>query len=267
MQQVQPKFETRLAQGPQDIRAAQRLRYRVFVDELGGDGPLVDHAALLEADRHDPHFDHLLLLDHNREGEEDPENPGRRLPPVVGVYRLLPGSRMEAAGGFYSAAEYDLTPLLESGRELLELGRSCVHPDYRGGTAMLHLWNALADYVLGNGIEIMFGVASFHGTDIAPLRQPLSWLHAHHLAPADLRVRARPAHFQPMDLLPPEALDRHAAMAAMPALIRGYLRLGGHVGEGAYVDHAFNTTDICLVIDTARMNARKREFYTRKAGE
>ncbi len=260
------KFETRLATDAADLRAAQRLRYRVFVDELGGDGPMVDHASAIEADHLDPHYDHLLLLDPSRKGEADPLAPGQRLPPVVGVYRLLPGSRMEAAGGFYSAGEYDLSPLLATGRNLLELGRSCVHPDYRGGTAMFHLWNALAEYVLGNEIEIMFGVASFHGTDIGKIRQPLSYLHANHLAPPELRVRARAESFQKMNLLPPESIERRAALQAIPALIRGYLRLGGFVGDGAYVDHAFNTTDICLVIDTERMSARRRDFYVRKVG-
>jgi putative hemolysin len=164
---------------------------------------------------------------------------------------------------YYSEGEYDLTALRTSGRKLLELGRSCVHPDYRGGTAMFHLWNALADYVLDRGIEILFGVASFHGTDIAALTPSLAYLHHHHLAPEGLRVRARLPQFQRMDLLPADRLDRKAAMAATPALIKAYLRLGGFVGEGAWIDHAFNTTDVCLVMDTARMSERHRAYYTR----
>src|SRR5690606_26752811 len=132
--------------------------------------------------------------------------------------------------------EYDLAPLRASGRRLLELGRSCVHRDYRGGSGMFLLWNGLADYVLERGIDVMFGVASFHGTDVGPLALPLSWLHHHHLAPPDLRVSARADSYQRMDLLPVSELDRRAAMVAMPALIKAYLRLGGFVGEGAYVD-------------------------------
>jgi putative hemolysin len=149
---------------------------------------------------------------------------------------------------------------------LLELGRSCVHRDYRGGTAMYHLWNGLADYVHQRGIEVLFGVASFHGTDIEALKLPLSYLYHHHLAPEPLRVRARGDHRLEMDLLPPDRIDRRAAMVATPALIKAYLRVGGCVGDGAYIDREFNTTDVCLVMDTAAMSARHRDFYTRKAG-
>lgn len=251
-------YTLRLARDARDLQAAQRLRYRVFVEELGADGPLVDHAARLERDEFDDIFDHLLLVDNRR----DPAT----LEDVVGAYRLLPSDRLAAGGRFYSEGEYDLTPLRDSGRKLLELGRSCIHPDHRGGTGMFHLWNALADYVLERGIEVLFGVASFHGTDVAPLTPALAYLHHHHLAPPFLRVRAREEGFQRMDLLPPEALDRKAAMAATPALIKAYLRLGGFVGEGAFVDHAFNTTDVCLVMDTARMSERHRGYYTRGRG-
>ncbi|MBC7156997.1 MAG: GNAT family N-acetyltransferase [Rhodobacteraceae bacterium] len=252
----EPRFALRLARDGADLRAAQRLRYEVFVAELGGGGAMVDHDARLERDEFDPWFDHLLLIDLDRTGDER----------VVGVYRLLPGEKAAQLGRFYTETEYDLAPLRATGRRLLELGRSCVHRDYRGSTAMFHLWNGLADYVLEHGIEILFGVASFHGTDIDRLAMPLAWLHHNHLAPPELRVRAREEAFQPMDLIAPDALDRRAAMAAMPALIKAYLRLGGCVGEGAFVDHAFNTVDVCLLMDTALMSARHRSYYTRKAG-
>ncbi|MFN3936121.1 MAG: GNAT family N-acetyltransferase [Gemmobacter sp.] len=254
----EPHLTLRLARDDRDLRAAQRLRYEVFVSELGGDGPLVDHAERLERDEFDPHFDHLLLIDRRRDAAA--------LDDVVGVYRLLPWDRAAAIGRYYSEGEYDLSPLKATGRRLLELGRSCVHRDYRGGTAMFHLWNALADYVLDRKIEILFGVASFHGTDPEPLRMPLAWLHHHHLAPSDIRVRARPESYQAMDLVPADQLDRRAAMAATPALIKAYLRLGGFVGEGAWIDHAFNTTDVCLLMDTGRMSVKHREFYVRKKG-
>jgi putative hemolysin len=252
-------YAVRLAATEEDLTAAQRLRYEVFVAELGGDGPLVDHVARLERDAFDPFFDHLVLVDLRR----DPAG----LDHVIGAYRVLPGDRREAAGQFYSESEYDLTPLLASGRRLLELGRSCVHAEHRGGTAMFHLWNALADYVLERNIEVLFGVASFHGTDVVALAQPLSWLYHHHLAPPEMRVVARPPHRQNMNLVPLEGLDRRTAMAATPALIKAYLRLGGFVGDGAFIDHEFNTTDVCLVMDTGQMSARHREFYIRKAGQ
>lgn len=254
MTATNPEFELRLAETEQDRLAAQRLRYEVFVRELGGDGDLVDHAERLERDRYDPYYDHLLLVDLNRDV--------RTLDHVVGVYRLLPGDRAREAGGFYCAGEYDLSPLERTGRKLLELGRSCLHADYRGGAAMHHLWNGLGAYVLDHGIEILFGVASFHGTDTQALAQPLSLLHHKHLAPPDLRVRALPGNFAPMNLLEPAEIDRPAAVRAIPSLIKAYLRLGGVVGEGAFIDHAFNTTDVCLVMDTERIGAQQRARYS-----
>ncbi|WPZ20459.1 GNAT family N-acyltransferase [Sulfitobacter faviae] len=243
---VAADFQVRLAQTEADVQAAQRLRYDVFVRELGGGGPMVDHAAGLERDRFDPYFDHLLLTD-------------RRCGKLAGVYRVMRGDMAARAGGFYSAAEYDLAPLVQSGRKLLELGRSCLDPAYRGGTAMHHLWAALAGYVAEHKIEVLFGVASFHGTDTAALAEPLSLLHHRHLAPPELRVRAR--EYAPMDLIPEAELDRRKAMLAVPSLIKAYLRLGGTVGEGAYIDRAFNTTDVCLILDTKQMSARQMRFY------
>ncbi|ARE39149.1 hypothetical protein RGUI_1008 [Rhodovulum sp. P5] len=256
MQPPEEHFQLRLAASDDDLRAAQRLRYEVFVAELGGDGPLVDHEARLERDEYDPHYQHLLLIDTRRDAAA--------LDHVVGVYRLLTSDGAARLGKFYSEDEYDLTALKASGRKLLELGRSCVHADYRGGTALYHLWNGLADFVLDHGVEVLFGVASFHGTDIDDLAEPLSYLHQNFLAPESMRVRVRPEVFQTMDLIAPETIDRKRAMLAMPALIKAYLRLGGFVGEGAFVDHAFNTTDVCLLMDTGRMNAKSRERYMRR---
>ena len=247
-------FQVRLAESKNDLLSAERLRYRVFVEELGGDGPLVDHRGRFERDEFDPVNDHLILVDTRRDAGA--------LDQVVGVYRLLRSDQAERFGRYYCDGEYDLAPLKASRRRLLELGRSCVHADYRGGTAMFLLWNALADYVLDHGIEVLFGVASFHGTDVDALKLPLSWLHHHHLAPEAVRARSR--RFQRMDLMDPGSLDRRQATVEMPALIKAYLRLGGFVGDGAFVDQAFNTTDVCLLMDTAAMSAKHKGFYTRK---
>ena len=244
---------TRLARSTEDRQGAERLRYKVFVEELGGDGDMVDHAGRFERDRFDDHVDHLVLVDTRR----DPST----LDHVVGVYRLTSSKAAEALGGFYSEGEYDLSRLKTSGRTLLELGRSCVHADHRGGTAMYLLWNALGTYVEETGAEVLFGVASFHGQDPMAIAPALSLLHHAHLAPEDLRVHAIPDAFQPMDLIPADQIDRPAAMRAVPSLIKAYLRLGGFVGDGAFIDRAFNTIDVCLVMDTARMNARARSIY------
>jgi putative hemolysin len=248
----EPHLSVRLATDAADLEAAHRLRYEVFVEEMGADGPLVDHERGLERDAFDAGCEHLVLVDGRRD-------PARRRH-VVGVYRLGRG----AGGRYCTEGEFDLGPLRRSGRRLLELGRSCVHRDYRGGTAMVHLWGGLADYVRRHGVDVLFGTASFHGTDPRPLAQPLSLLHHGHLAPPALRPRALREGRVAMDRLPPERIDRPAATRALPALIKGYLRLGGFVGEGAFVDRAFNTIDVCLVMDTALVAGRTRALY---AGE
>ncbi len=246
-----PNFSVRLADCPDDIAAAQRLRYDVFVAELGGAGDGVDHALGLETDRFDGHASHLLLEDMNRAS-------GDR---VVGVYRLMTTAQAAAAGGFYCASEFDLSGLTASGRKLLELGRSCLHPDYRGSTALLHLWSGLSKMVTETDTDILFGVASFHGTDTTALAQPLSFLGTRHAAPESLTVVAIGPTAVPLSQVPEDQIDRKAALRAVPALIKSYLRLGGVVGQGAFVDHAFNTTDVCLILDTTQMNARAAALY------
>ena len=254
--QTEDRYAARLARDAADIASALRLRYRVFVEELGATGPGVDHQARTEQDEFDAVFDHLVLVDTTQNPEQGDH--------VVGVYRLLSCDRMHQIGRFYSESEFDLSLLRASGRKLLELGRSCIHPDHRGGTGMLHLWNALARYVIERDIDILFGAASFPGTDLQALAAPLSLLHHAHLAPPSLRVRAHGPGAAQVNVLPEAQLDRRAALAATPALIKAYLRLGGFVGEGVYVDHAFNTTDVCLVMDTNRMSKKHKSFYTRK---
>jgi putative hemolysin len=243
-----------LAETKLDLRAAQRLRYAVFVKELGASGSEIDHQNELEMDRFDPFCDHLVLKDKAR----------KNCPfgGIIGVYRLLRSDQAARIGQFYSEDEYDLQRLYATGRNLLELGRSCVHPAYRGGLAMYHLWQALQRYVAEHEVEVLFGVASFHGTDPQKLAEPLSWLHARHLAPEELRVAAKPDAFQAMDLIAPAKIDRRAAMLAMPALIKAYLRLGGYIGEGAFVDFAFKTVDVCLILDRDSISTRQKALYS-----
>jgi L-ornithine Nalpha-acyltransferase len=243
-----PPITVRLAGTEAEVRAALALRYQVFVKEMGGGGSGVNHEAGIESDRFDAIARHLNVW----QGDI-----------LLATTRLIDKTGAAQAGGFYSAAEFDLAPLLASGRRLLELGRTCLHADHRGGAAMFHLWTGLADLVLDEGIEILLGVASFRGTDLEALAEPLAFLHHHHLAPEALRPRAKGPQARSMDLMPAEAIDRRRAMLATPALIKAYLRLGGVVGDGAWVDTDFNTTDVCLVLDTARMNDRTRTIYTR----
>lgn len=254
------RYQVRLAGTEEEVAAAQRLRYRVFVEEMGAQAAPEDAALRRERDRFDAHFEHLILIDR----ECDSADPLDR---VVGAYRLMTGQRARDGIGFYGATEYDLTLLENYPRNVVELGRSCVAADHRGGLGMDLLWRGVGDFVTSRQIEIMFGVASFHGADPAPFADALSFLHHNHLAPPDLRVKALPAHFVAMDRVPVEQVDRKAALRAIPALIKAYLRLGGFVGEGAWVDHEFNTVDVCLLMDTARMVNRYRDRYGKETGQ
>lgn len=253
------RFTVRLAENDADVAAAQRLRYRVFVEEMGATASPDDARARRESDRFDPYFEHLLLIDN------ECTDPDIELG-VVGVYRLMRDDNARKGIGFYGQSEYDLSRLMNHARKTLELGRSCVDLEHRGGAGMHLLWTGLGEYVAKHEIGILFGVASFHGSDPEPLAQALSYLHHNHLAPEDLRVRAVEDGYVEMNLLPADKVEKIEAMRQIPALIKAYIRLGGFVGEGAYVDHEFNTVDVCLLMDTERMVQRYRSFYSRKRG-
>jgi putative hemolysin len=255
MPESSPRYELIIAETEDQVRDAQRLRYHVFVEELGGDGIDVDHENKLERDEFDTYFDHLILYDRARpEGDQ-----------AVGAYRVMRDDQADVLGRYYTDAEYDLAPLKTCGRKLLELGRSCVHKDYRGGSALPQLWVGLMNYSDAHGIDVMFGVASFHGTNLDAIRLPLSHLHHNHLAPPELRTRVLDRFYQSADLMGPAEIDEKAAMKAMPALIKAYLRLGGVIGDGAFVDEAFNTTDVCIIVDMAKVPAKQRAMYERLA--
>lgn len=243
-----PSFEVRLARDDADVLAAQALRYEVFAEEGGAAGATVDHEQRIEADAFDAHVDHLLLCDVTQPRGQQ----------IVGTYRVMTSQQAEAAGGFYSAHEFDLAPLLATGVKVLELGRSCLKKPYRGGTALLHLWRGVGQYVQEHDIDVLFGVASLPGTDPNKHKNVLSYLFDAHAAPAVMRPRALAGHTQQPDLLVSDAIDRRAALTQMPTLIKAYLRFGGVVGDGIYIDHAFNTIDICLILDAKNLTARQR---------
>ncbi len=244
-------LEIKIANSDAEIAAAQRLRYRVFVQEMGASTSERNHELARECDQYDPLFDHLILKDNTKSDKEN----------VIGVYRLLRGEIAKQSNGFYSATEFDLSQLLNSDRRILELGRSCIDQRHRGGIALHMMWNGLADYVYDHDIEVLFGSASFMGRDVDAMQQALSFLHYNHLAPEDLRVVAQSENRLDMDVLPAERVDKMTALKQMPPLIKAYLRLGGFVGDGAFIDHEFNTIDVCLLMDTARMSAKTKAKY------
>lgn len=258
-------LEVRLARTVGEVKRAQELRYRVFYEEMSA---IADARTLMtrrDADTFDAVCDHILVLDH---ACLETKSFGKTRPKIVGTYRVLRQSVAERADGFYTAGEYDLQPLLDArpGETFLELGRSCVLPDYRGKRTVELLWQGIWAYVLRHRIDVMIGCASLEGTDPSRLALPLSFLHHNCLASEDWRVRALPHRYTAMDRLSREAIDTRAAINALPPLIKGYLRIGAKIGDGAVVDHQFGTTDVFIVMPVAQIAQRYIDFYGADAG-
>jgi L-ornithine Nalpha-acyltransferase len=249
-------LQVRLAESATDIDAAQALRYRIFYETLASP-PLPDMALRQrDADRFDALCDHLLVLDHSRGAGADA---------AVGTYRLIRRETAARFGGFYSASEFDISPLVLHPGEILELGRSCVDPAYRQRSVMQLLWGGIAAYVFHYDIVLMFGCASLPGTDPDALALPLSYLYHRYLAPPPLRPRALADRYVEMCRLKSWEVYSTRAIAALPPLIKGYLRLGGFVGEGAVVDTQFNTTDVCILVKTDLVTEKYSRHYERQS--
>lgn len=252
-------LEVRLATTAKEIRRAQRLRYKVFYEEMSATPSGTALLSRRDTDPFDAVCDHLLVLDHA--AAPKPFRPAG--PKVVGTYRLLRQDAADSRLGFYTAREYDIAPLIEAhpGLRFLELGRSCVLGPYRNKRTVELLWHGIWTYVLHHRIEVMFGCASLEGTDLSRLNLPLSFLHHHARAAEPWRVRARPERHVRMDLLPKEAVDPKAALQSLPPLVKGYLRLGATFGDGAVIDRPFGTTDVFVVLPVAAINPRYIDHF------
>ncbi len=249
-----PRLELRFVKSEQDLRAAQRLRYRVFVEELGARAESSDHAQRLEIDKFDTRIQHLCLFDTHLI-ESNPENA------AVGLYRLISSDAADQIGGFYSEQEFELEKLLCLPGRKLELGRSCIHPNYRGGAAMAMLWQGLARYVREEKFDILFGTASFQGTNIEPYQHSLSLLFHKYLIKSDREVFVRKEGAANLQLTPMVEINQLQAMREIPSLIKAYLRLGGRIGQGAFVDHDFNTIDVFVAMETSQMVEKYKAIY------
>ncbi|HEX7775886.1 MAG TPA: GNAT family N-acyltransferase [Parvibaculum sp.] len=251
------KLEVRLAHTAREIDAAQALRYRVFYEEMSATPDAVTRATKRDADRFDAICDHLLVFDHSlANGAEGDDLPTEA---VVGCYRLLRQEVAEANFGFYTASEFDIAPLLEGagrGLRFLELGRSCVLPPYRNKPTVELLWHGIVQYVLHHNLDVMFGCASFEGTDPQALAVPLSYLHHERPAPPEWTVRALPDRYVDMNLMPKDKLDMREAWRALPPMIKGYLRAGCYIGDGAVIDRQFGTTDVLILFPVAQITDR-----------
>ncbi|HEX5509779.1 MAG TPA: GNAT family N-acyltransferase [Pseudolabrys sp.] len=257
-------LEVRLAQTAAEVRQAQKLRYHVFYQE----GSAVPDPARLfarrDVDGFDAICDHLLVFDHAARDAKS-----KRRPFVVGTYRLLRQSVAEDYGGFYTAGEFDIAGLIarHAKMQFLELGRSCVLAPYRNKRTVELLWQGIHGYVLQNRIDVMIGCASLEGTDPNQMAMPLSFLHHYAAAPEAWRARALSSRYVEMNRMSKEAIDPKLALRALPPLIKGYLRLGCYIGEGAVIDYEFGTTDVLIVLPMSAVKSRYLEHFggSRKA--
>lgn len=246
----------RIAIHAAEIDAVQALRYRVFYQEMGATPDAASAAEARDKDVFDDVADHLLVVDHAL---------GTGLGNVVGTYRLIRRQAAARIGRFYTADEYDISVLTAFSGPILELGRSCVAAPYRNRAVMQLLWRGIAAYVFQHRIGLMFGCASLPGTDPDALAEELTYLHLRHLAPPALRVRALPHRYVAMERLPAEAVNPRRALALLPPLVKGYLRLGGFVGDGAVIDQQFNTTDVAVVVQTDLVTEKYYRHYERES--
>ena len=249
-------LEVRLAQTLAEIEAAQRLRYEIFYKEMGAQPTPEMAEAARDFDDFDTVCDHLLVIDHNL-----PEDQS-----VVGTYRLIRREMAAKRGGFYSASEFDLKQIIEYPGEILELGRACVAPAYRGRAINL-LFRGISSYVSRYNIEVMFGCASLPGIDPRQLALPLSYLYYYHLAPPALRAVAVRDRYVDMRRVAPHEIDPATAMFEVPPLLKAYLRFGGFIGDGAVVDEQFRTTDVCIIVKTDMITDKYAKHYTALARE
>jgi L-ornithine Nalpha-acyltransferase len=253
-------LEVRLAETDSEVEAAQRLRYRVFYEEMTAIPSPEMREQRRDFDQFDAFCDHMLVVDRGRHDEDGQ-------PAVVGTYRLMRNVDAARAGGFYTSGEYDIAPMLAElggSANLVELGRSCILREYRSKRSTMQLlWRGVMVYDIRFSIDLMFGCASLAGTDPDALASSLSYLHHYHRMPDGMRVRARPELYVEMNRIPKEAIDPKAALHALPPMIKGYLRAGTFIGDGAVIDRQFDTTDVFIYFPFSRMDARYRNRFGR----
>lgn len=253
-------LELRLARKPKDVKRAQKLRYKVFFEEMSATPNVMARLARRDVDIFDGVCDHLLVRD-------AAPRPGFLKKRTVGTYRLLRQDVAERNFGFYTQGEFDIAPLIAQHSHLnfLELGRSCVLAPWRDRRTVELLWHGIWAYVLAHRIDVMIGCASLEGSDPRRHQLALSYLHHFHRAPDAWRAEALPGSRADIALLDKDKIDPKAALRSLPPLIKGYLRLGAMIGEGAVTDRQFGTTDILIVLPRAFINPRYIHYYGAEA--
>ncbi len=249
----------RLARNLSEIRASQELRFRVFYEEMNARADEQTRRSGLDRDEFDSICDHLLVIRQDTVGDGVTVDGGE----LVGTYRLLRQDLAQQHDGFYTAREFEIAALLarNNSQRFLELGRSCVLKTHRNKPVVELLWQGIWNYVRENRLDVMFGCASLEGTDVAAHADALSYL-AHYAAPQPKwHARALQSRYVDMKIKPKDAIDQKRALHSLPPLIKGYLRLGCSIGEGAIIDHQFNTIDVLIILPVSQINPRYFEKF------
>ena len=246
-------FIIKLVQTKSELKKAQALRYSVFYKEKKAKPTLPKKLIRLDYDKIDKFADHLIVIDKNRKNK------------IVGTYRLIRGDVAELYGGYYSSTEFNLINIVNNyqNKHILELGRSCVHQNYRNGTIMNLLWKAIAEYVKLYDIKVLIGCASFSGTDPIKYSEELTYLRDNFSLPANLSVESYDNNIYPAYKLNNNNNNSNPlrTFAKLPPLIKGYLRVGGKVSDNFFVDYRFNTIDLFVVVFTDDIDTRYKKKY------
>ena len=241
----------KLVQTKSELKQAQALRYSVFYKEKRAKATLQKKIIKLDYDKIDKFADHLIVVDKNTKNK------------VVGTYRLIRGDVAELFGGFYSSSEFNLENIINNyqNKHILELGRSCVHQKYRNGSIMNLLWKAIAEYVKLFDIKVLIGCASFSGIDPLKYTEELSYLRVNFSLPKKFSIKSYDNNIYPAFKLNDKNLNQLRTFAKLPPLIKGYLRVGGKVSDSFFVDHNFNTIDLCIVVRTNDIDKKYKKKY------
>ena len=245
-------YSIKLAETKSELKQAQALRYSVFYKEKKAKPTFTKKIIKLDYDKIDKYADHLIVLD-----KKNTKNK------IVGTYRLIRGDVAKLFGGYYSSSEFNLINITNNYKDkhILELGRSCVHQDYRNGSIMNLLWKAIAEYVKLYDIKILMGCASFSGIEPTKYSDELSYLRQNFCLPEHLSVESLDKNIYPVYKLKENNSNQLRIFAKLPPLLKGYLRIGGKVSHNFYVDHNFNTIDLCVVVNTSDIDKKYRKKY------
>ncbi|MBN1783608.1 MAG: GNAT family N-acetyltransferase [Alphaproteobacteria bacterium] len=238
-------FFVRLAQTEEDRRLVQDLVDDVFHREEGVDPETVQQR---QHDIHviNPACDHLMVF------SKDTDQ-------LIATYRLIRREHADKIGGFYTKEEYDLTNILNYGGEILEFSRAVTHKDFRTSGVMMIVWKGLAEYIKVYDVKLMFGIPSFHGTDPKKFAAELSYLYHFHRAPDEILCRSK--DYTSMDFIPKDQINEKEAFMNLPPLLKGYLRVGAVIGDGAYVDEDFDTVDVQVIVETSKTSGTYKKHF------